>query len=105
MPKLKTHSSAKKRFKVSKSGQIKYKKPKTSHMMMNKPKSMKRKAKNLTTMLYMDAKRVLENFMRNEGVRKARPNPSPAESAALKEAKKEAAKKSAKPAKAAKGAN
>ena len=105
MPKLKTHSSAKKRFIVKKSGSVKYKKPKTSHMMMNKPKSMKRKAKNPTTMLDMDAKKVVDNYMRNEGVRKRRANPSPAESAALKAAKKETAKKTAKPAKAAKGAN
>lgn len=105
MPKLKTHSSAKKRFIVKKSGSVKFKKPKTSHMMMNKPKSMKRKAKNPTTMLDMDAKKVVDNYMRNEGVRKSRPNPSPAERAALKaEAAKKAAKKPAK-AKAAKGAN
>lgn len=94
MPKMKTHSSAKKRFKVTGSGKVKYKKPKTSHMMMNKPKSMKRKAKNPTTMMEMDAQKVLVNYMPYARVKKAKPNPSPAEKAALKEAAAKAAKPS-----------
>lgn len=99
MPKMKTHSSAKKRFKVTGSGKVKYKKPKTSHMMMNKPKSMKRKAKNPTTMLAMDAEKVLVNYMPYSRTKKSKPNPSPAERAALKEAAAKT-KKAAKPAKA-----
>ena len=95
MPKMKTHSSAKKRFKVTGSGKVKYKKPKTSHMMMNKPKSMKRKAKNPTTMAAMDAELVLTNFLPYARKKKGK-SPSPAESAALKEAKKAAAAKPAK---------
>ena len=91
MPKMKTHSSAKKRFKVTGSGKVKFKKPKTSHMMMNKPKSMKRKAKNPTIMATMDAVKVLVNYMpylsKNK---KHNPSPSPAENAVLKEAKKAA---------------
>ena len=41
MPKMKTHSSAKKRFKVTGSGKIKRFHAKTSHMMRNKSKKAK----------------------------------------------------------------
>jgi|TARA_B110000259_G_scaffold108091_1_gene123834 large subunit ribosomal protein L35 len=42
MPKLKTNSSAKKRFKVTKSGQIKAKHSFTSHNLGNKNRKRKR---------------------------------------------------------------
>ena len=41
MPKMKTHSSAKKRFKLTGSGKVKRKQAKTSHMMRNKSKKAK----------------------------------------------------------------
>lgn len=41
MPKMKTHSSAKKRFKVTGSGKIKRFQARTSHMMRNKSKRAK----------------------------------------------------------------
>lgn len=41
MPKMKTHSSAKKRFKVTGSGKIKRFQAYTSHMMRNKSKKAK----------------------------------------------------------------
>lgn len=63
MPKMKTHSSAKKRFKVTKKGKVKAKRAFTSHMMMNKPKSMKRKARALDTMCEADERIVLRNFL------------------------------------------
>lgn len=63
MPKMKTKSSAKKRFKVTKSGKIKCRQAKMRHMQMNKPKSMKRKARGTTTMCDADARIVLRNFM------------------------------------------
>lgn len=63
MPKMKTHSGAKKRFKVMKSGRVKSKQAFTSHMMMNKPKSMKRKARGLTEMSDVDERIVLRNFL------------------------------------------
>ncbi len=44
MPKIKTHSSAKKRFKVTGSGKIKRPRANTSHLMRNK--SGKSKLKN-----------------------------------------------------------
>ena len=63
MPKMKTHSSAKKRFKVTKSGKVKVKQAYARHMMQNKSKSMKRKARGTTLMAVADARRVLRNFM------------------------------------------
>ncbi len=63
MPKMKTHSSAKKRFKITAKGKVKAKQAFTSHMMMNKPKSMKRKARGLTVMSESDERIVLRNFL------------------------------------------
>ncbi|MCK5374715.1 MAG: 50S ribosomal protein L35 [Alphaproteobacteria bacterium] len=63
MPKMKTHSSAKKRFKITAKGRVKFKQAFTSHMMMNKPKSMKRKARGLTTMSEVDERIILRNSL------------------------------------------
>ena len=63
MSKMKTHSSAKKRFKVTKSGKVKSKQAKMRHMQMNKPKSMKRKARGLDLLSEPDARIVLRNFL------------------------------------------
>ena len=41
MPKMKTHSSAKKRFKLTGSGKVKRFQAYTSHMMRNKSKKQK----------------------------------------------------------------
>lgn len=63
MSKMKTHSSAKKRFKVTAKGRVKSKTAFTRHMMMNKPKSMKRKARGLDVMAEPDERIVLRNFL------------------------------------------
>lgn len=63
MPKMKTHSSAKKRFKITAKGRVKAKAAFTSHMMMNKPKSMKRKARKLAPLADADERIVLRNFL------------------------------------------
>ncbi len=63
MPKMKTKSSAKKRFKVTKTGRVKSKSAFMSHMQMNKPKSMKRKARGLDVMSEADQRIVLRNFL------------------------------------------
>jgi len=63
MPKMKTKSSVKKRFRITGKGKIKSGQAFTSHMMMNKPKSMKRKANRTTTLCDADAKIVLDNWM------------------------------------------
>ncbi|GAB5388419.1 MAG: 50S ribosomal protein L35 [Alphaproteobacteria bacterium] len=54
MPKMKTKSSAKKRFKFTSKGRIKVKQAKTSHMMINKSQKMKRKARGTTTLCKAD---------------------------------------------------
>jgi large subunit ribosomal protein L35 len=48
MPKMKTHSSAKKRFKRTGSGKIKRYQAKTSHMMRNKSKKAKLRLRDST---------------------------------------------------------
>jgi large subunit ribosomal protein L35 len=63
MPKMKTKSSAKKRFKVSSKGKVKAGSAFTSHMMMNKPKSMKRKSRRTGLLSVPDARIVLENWL------------------------------------------
>lgn len=75
MPKLKTKSGAKKRFKVTASGKVKFKKAFSRHMMMNKPKSMKRKARGTDTIFKADGERVTKCWMPNDRkrVRKASP--------------------------------
>ncbi len=63
MPKMKTKSGAKKRFKVSKSGKVRSKSAFTSHMQINKPKSMKRKAKKMGVLVDADARLILRSFL------------------------------------------
>ncbi|MDP7143350.1 MAG: 50S ribosomal protein L35 [Alphaproteobacteria bacterium] len=63
MPKMKTKSGAKKRFKVTASGKVRAKQAYTSHMMMNKPKSMKRNARGTTELAEADQKTVLRNWL------------------------------------------
>ena len=63
MPKMKTKSGAKKRFRVTSSGKVKVKQAKMRHMQMNKPKSMKRKAKSGKTLCAADERKVLRNFL------------------------------------------
>mgnify|MGYP003135431812 FL=1 len=63
MPKMKTRSGAKKRFKVTSSGKVKAKPAFMRHMQMNKPKSMKRKARRISVLCEADARIVLRNFL------------------------------------------
>ncbi|HQW10622.1 MAG TPA: 50S ribosomal protein L35 [Saprospiraceae bacterium] len=58
MPKVKTHSSAKKRFKVTGSGKIKRFQAYTSHMMRNKSKRAKLALRDSTTVSKADERRV-----------------------------------------------
>lgn len=84
MPKMKTHSSAKKRFKVTGSGKVKYKQAYSRHMMMNKPKSMKRKAKGTDVMFDGDARLILRNFLTNWRKRRKKADSRKVEAAAAK---------------------
>jgi large subunit ribosomal protein L35 len=63
MPKLKTKSGVKKRFKVTGTGKVVAKSAHTRHMMMNKPKSMKRKARGTFVLAECDGKIIRDNFM------------------------------------------
>ena len=63
MPKMKTKSSAKKRFKVTKSGKVKVKQANSRHMLMNKPTKRKRQARGTTVLCSADARIVLRCFM------------------------------------------
>jgi large subunit ribosomal protein L35 len=82
MPKLKTNSSAKKRFKVTGTGKVVYKQAHSRHRLLQKPKSMKRKAKGTAIMNASDAKVVLNNWMPySKRTRKSNPAPQAAEAA------------------------
>ncbi|MFT6807606.1 MAG: large subunit ribosomal protein L35 [Saprospiraceae bacterium] len=58
MPKVKTHSSAKKRFKVTGSGKIKRFQARTSHMMRNKTKKAKLRLRDSTLVSKADEPRI-----------------------------------------------
>jgi len=58
MPKMKTHSSAKKRFKVTGSGKIKRFQANSSHLMRKKSKKQKLRLRGATTVSEADYKRV-----------------------------------------------
>lgn len=58
MPKMKTHSGAKKRFKRTGSGKIKRFQAFTSHMMRNKSKKAKLRLRGASTVSKADEKRV-----------------------------------------------
>lgn len=91
MPKIKTKGAVKKRFQVTGNGQVKFKQSNTRHRLISKPKAMKRKARGMSLLCEADAKIILDNFLPYErGLKKAKKSPSPAESAAIKEAKKAA---------------
>jgi large subunit ribosomal protein L35 len=63
MPKMKTNSGAKKRFKITKSGKVKVKHANTRHMLMNKPTKRKRQARGTTTLCAADARIVMRSLM------------------------------------------
>lgn len=58
MPKMKTHSSAKKRFKLTGSGKVKRFQAYTSHMMRNKSKKAKNRLSGSTTVTKVEEHRV-----------------------------------------------
>lgn len=63
MPKMKTKSSAKRRFKVTATGKVKAGHANKRHMLQNKSKKMKRHARGTTLLCAADARIVLRNFM------------------------------------------
>jgi len=75
MPKMKTKSAAKKRFKVTANGKVKSKAAFTRHMMRNKSTKMKRQARGTMVMNESDAKVILTCFLpySRRKARKAKP--------------------------------
>ena len=63
MPKMKTKSSAKKRFSVTATGKVKFGPANKGHRLMQKPTSAKRKARGTDTMERGDAAKVIKSFM------------------------------------------
>jgi large subunit ribosomal protein L35 len=100
MPKMKTKSGAKKRFRVTASGRVKFKASHARHMQMNKPKSMKRKTKGSSILCDSDGTSVLEHWMPYAGPKKSKRSIARKKLAAAKEALKAKLAKKA-PAKAA----
>ncbi len=63
MPKLKTHSGAKKRFKVSHTGKVTGRSGWKRHRLVSKSKKAKRDGKATNILSYMDARVVLDYFL------------------------------------------
>ena len=58
MPKMKSHSGAKKRFSFTGSGKVKFKRAKMRHILEKKSKSVKRKARKNGLLNEQDAEHV-----------------------------------------------
>ena len=56
MPKMKTHSGAKKRFKLTGSGKVKFKRANMRHILTKHSSKVKRKLRNSSTLSPADAK-------------------------------------------------
>lgn len=63
MPKMKTKSSAKKRFRVTGSGKLKMGQAGKRHGMIKRTNKMIRNARGMTIMKECDAKRVKTSFL------------------------------------------
>lgn len=65
MPKLKTKSGAKKRFKVTASGKVRAQAAFKRHCLEQKSPNMKRNARGMMTLSEPDQRIVLKNWLRN----------------------------------------
>ena len=65
MPKLKSKSGAKKRFRTTGSGKVKRNFAYKRHGMRKRPQKMKRKARGSTIMAEVDARIVRRHFLPN----------------------------------------
>lgn len=63
MPKLKTKSGAKKRFRLTGTGKVVMNHAYKRHMLRRRSQSMKRKARGTTIMCDADAKIIKRNFL------------------------------------------
>jgi large subunit ribosomal protein L35 len=58
MPKMKTHSGAKKRFRLTGTGKVKFKRAKMRHILTKKPTKWKRKARKSGILCDADARHI-----------------------------------------------
>ncbi len=58
MPKMKSHSGAKKRFRFTGTGKVRFKRAHMRHLLEHKSKTMKRKAKKTSTLSDADARTI-----------------------------------------------
>jgi len=58
MPKMKSHSGAKKRFKITANGKVKHKKSNLSHILTGESRKHKRHLRGTTTLRKQDAKHI-----------------------------------------------
>lgn len=65
MPKLKTKSGAKKRFKVTANGKVKVQAANKRHCLTAKTSKMKRKARGTMVLCDANGRTVLQNWLRN----------------------------------------
>jgi len=72
MPKMKTKSGAKKRFKVTATGKVVFKQAHSRHRVISKPQKMKRKARGTAVMFHSDGDKVLDHFLPNSGIKRRR---------------------------------
>jgi large subunit ribosomal protein L35 len=64
MPKLKTHSGSKKRFRVTASGKVKAGATGKRHGMRKRSQSMKRVARKGTILFKADGENIVKHFLR-----------------------------------------
>jgi len=63
MPKMKTKSGAKKRFRLTATGKVKMKPARRNHGLINRPQKMKRQTRGMEIMAPADAKIVKKYFL------------------------------------------
>ena len=63
MPKMKTHSGAKKRYSVTRTGKVQGRAAAKRHRLTSKSKRMKREGRSTPILKDMNAKTVLDNFL------------------------------------------
>ncbi len=66
MPKLKSHSGAKKRFKVTASGKVKAGHAGKRHGLRKRPQSMKREARGTKVLFKTDGDNLIKYYLRCE---------------------------------------
>lgn len=66
MPKIKTHSGAKKRFKVTASGKVKAGHAGKRHNLRKRSQSMKREARGTKVLFKTDGDNMIKHYLRNE---------------------------------------